>query len=134
MINKRANARGMTLISFIIVLAVGGFMLFIVSRLYPTYKEYVRASRVILDTVKPMDPKTTDQYKIREALEDALARKQIVNIKVNRNIRIVRTPEGYKKVRLYYEVRQPLIYNLHYIAKFDRYYPIGNPPPPTPKK
>lgn len=129
----RSN-RGITLISFIILLAVGAFALLIVSRLYPTYKEYVRASRVILDTVKPLDPMSVDQYQLRESLEKALKSKQIVNIKVARNIRVVRMLDGTRKARLSYEVRQPLIKNLDYIAKFDRTYPIGNPLPPPPKK
>jgi Domain of unknown function (DUF4845) len=115
--------RGITLIGFILVLAVAGVFLFVGMKLVPVYTEYYSALTDIKAVCKEQDSLTADVGAIRRKIERRFFVSYIENIDIKKNIKLVR--EGDKKLlSLTYEVRKPLIYNLDFVAKFDHSEPI----------
>ena len=49
------------------------------------------------------------------------------NINLDKNVKLVNGPAG-KTLELNYEVRKPLLYNLDFVAKFERSFPVSGQP------
>jgi hypothetical protein len=114
----RRGQRGITFIGFVIVLAVAGFFAFLGMRLFPVYSEYygvVQAMNALQDEPNIAN-KTPDQ--IKNLLERKFYISYVESVKKN-NVRVTRQGGGYL-VNVKYEVRGPLVYNLEYVATFDR--------------
>jgi hypothetical protein len=113
----KRNQSGITLMSFLIVLAVVGFAAFIGMRLFPMYQEYfaVKSSLKGLATepgVGDMDP---------AKIQDLFFRRLYINYSENvkpANIKIERMDGGWK-MKVNYEVRRELVGNLDVVGKFD---------------
>lgn len=114
---RTSNQSGLTLISFIIVLAVLGFFAFIGMKLFPIYSEYygvVRSMKTVqaMPGVAKMTP-----AKVREMLARNFFTNYTKSVKQT-DISIER--KGGYILRVAYEVREPLIFNLDVVAKFDK--------------
>lgn len=114
---RTSNQSGLTLISFIIVLAVLGFFAFIGMKLFPIYSEYygvVRSMKTVqaMPGVAKMPP-----AKVREMLARNFFTNYTKSVKQS-DISIER--KGGYILRVAYEVREPLIFNLDVVAKFDK--------------
>lgn len=108
--------RGITLISVIIVLAVLGFFAYIGMKLFPIYSEYygvLQAMKTVQATpgVAQMQPD-----KIITILNSNFYIGYVKSVK-KQNITLTR--KGGYILRVAYEVREPLIFNLDIVAKFD---------------
>jgi hypothetical protein len=113
----RSNQRGMTLIGFLMVLAVVGFFAFLGMRLFPVYSEYyavVTAMKSIQNEpgVAQMSPE-----QIRTLLDRRFQISYVENVRRD-NIKITRD-RGYQ-LQIAYEVRRPLVYNIDFVAVFDK--------------
>ncbi len=114
---RTSNQSGLTLISFIIVLAVLGFFAFIAMKLLPIYTEYyavVGSMKTVQSTpgVAKMPP---------EKVWELFSRNLYVNY--NKNVKrhhVTLTRKGGYILRVAYEVREPLVFNLDVVAKFDK--------------
>jgi Domain of unknown function (DUF4845) len=120
----RRNQSGMTLVSFVIVMAVVGFFLYIIMKLFPMYSEYysVRSSLKALAA----EPGVAGQDPAQ--IKDTLIHKRLyVNnaTSVKSDNIIVEQVNGGTQVRIEYEVRKPLIYNLDVVAKFQATQMLG---------
>jgi hypothetical protein len=109
--------RGITLISLIIVLTVLGIFAYVGMKLFPMYTEYygvVRALKVVQATpgVGQMTPD-----RVWQVLSNNLYTNYVENVK-RPNVTITR--QGGYILRVAYEVRSPLIFNLDVVAKFDK--------------
>ncbi|HET7843588.1 MAG TPA: DUF4845 domain-containing protein [Xanthomonadales bacterium] len=115
--------KGITLLGFVMILAIVGFFAFIIMRLFPVYSEYygvVQALKAV--QVEPgIASKTPEQ--IKESLDRKFYISYVTSVKKN-NIKITRKDGGYL-VQVKYEVRGPLLYNLEYIATFDKTVQLG---------
>ncbi len=118
------SQKGITFLSFIIVLAVIGFFLFIAMRLFPVYATYYNASKDIKAvSIKPgASSRNIDE--VRRELEDRFNISYVKDIDIKRDIKVVNSPSG-KQIQLKYEMRRPLIYNLDFVAKFDKSFPMS---------
>ena len=108
---------GMTLTSFVMVLAVVGFGLYIGMKLFPMYQEYysVKSSMKGLESepgIGDMDPS-----KIQDLFFRRLYINYSENVKPN-NVKFERTDGGWL-MRVNYEVRRPLVGNLDVVGRFD---------------
>lgn len=117
------SQKGITLMGFIVVLAVVGFFAFIIMRLFPVYSEYygVLQGLKALQVEPGIAQKTPEQ--IKESLDRKLYISYVTNVKKN-NVKVTRKDGGYL-VNVKYEVRGPLAYNLEYIASFDKTISLG---------
>lgn len=115
--------KGITLLGFVVVLAVVGFFAFIIMRLFPVYSEYYG----VVQAMKAVQVEPGIATKTPEQIKDLLDRKfyisYVTNVKKN-NVKVSRKDGGYT-LNVKYEVRGPLLYNLEYIASFDKTVKLG---------
>jgi len=108
---------GLSLVGFLIVLAVMGFAAYVGMKLFPMYQEYysVRSAMKGLSGepgVADMDP---------SRIQDLFFRRLFINYSENvkpANVKFERTNGGWK-MRVNYEVRRPLVGNLDVVGRFD---------------
>ena len=114
---NRTSQRGITLTSFLVVLIVVAFGLYIGMKLFPMYQEYysVRSAAKGLagePGVGDMDP---------SKIEDLFFRRLYINYSENvkpDNVKIERIDNGWN-MKVNYEVRRPLVGNLDVVGVFD---------------
>ena len=109
--------RGITLMGFVMVLAVVGFAAFVFMKLFPVYSEYY----AVVADMKGIAAEPGVVAMAPEVVKDKLFRRfyvsYVTSVK-NENVKITRN-NGYN-LNVKYEVRQPLVYNLDFVAKFDK--------------
>ena len=116
---KIRRESGLTLLGFLIVLAVTLFFAYAGMRVIPMYLEYY-ALRNALELLQD-DPasSTLSPAKIKQKIQMSLwASYASDNIK-DEHVRISKTSDGVR-VRVAYEVRKPFLGNIDIIGKFDR--------------
>ena len=116
--------KGITFLSFIIVLAVIGFFLFIGMRLFPVYITFYNANKDITALSQEPGASTRTIEDIRNELERRFNISYVEGLDLNKDIKLVNSPTG-KQLQLKYEMRRPLIYNLDYVAMFDKTFPLS---------
>lgn len=110
--------RGITLMGFILVLAVVGVFAFVGFKLFPVYAEYYSAVSDLKASCKEPDaPKATLQD-MRNKLDRRFNISYVSSINTIKDVKLVKTGDV-KSINIKYEVRKPLIYNLDFVAKFD---------------
>ncbi len=116
--SMKRSISGITLIGFLMVLAVVGFFAYIAMKLFPVYSEYygVLQAMKALQVEPAITNKTPDQ--IRSLLDRKFNISYVTSVKPN-NIRITRNGGGYL-LNIKYEVRDNMIYNIDFVAKFDK--------------
>jgi hypothetical protein len=120
---KRISSQsGLTLTSFIVVLFVVGFFLYIGMKILPTYNEY---HSVVSDmeglAAEPGADKMSPEQ-IRERLFKRFNLSYVASVKPE-NVKIVKQ-DGYQ-LTVAYEVRANLMYNLDYVAVFNKTVTVG---------
>jgi hypothetical protein len=114
----RRTQQGMTLLSFIIVLAVVGFFLFVGAKLFPMYEGYYSVKQALKQMaatpgVANMDPARVEDLFFRKLYISYADEVKPENVKVER----AEDGTGWHMV-VDYEVRKPLVYNLDIVGKF----------------
>jgi hypothetical protein len=120
----KRNQQGITFLSFVIVLAVVGFFLYIGMRLFPVYTQFYSANNDIKALVQSPGANKRDIQDIRKELERRFDISYIDTIDLNKDIKLI-SGSGAKKLQLKYEVRRPLLYNLDFVAMFDKTYDLS---------
>jgi type II secretory pathway pseudopilin PulG len=123
---KKMNAeQGMTLIGFIMVIALIAFFALIVLRLFPLYNESFAATQSLTSVANaPEAAKLSDQdirkTFLRNAQINGLSRFSEKNIKEYLTINKPETADGNKTVTLQYEGRNKLFGNLEIVLVYDK--------------
>jgi Tfp pilus assembly protein PilE len=107
---------GMTLISFIIVLAVVGVFIYMGMKLIPMYSEYYAVKRALSELSTDPSMANADPAKLRNRFFRRLYVSYADNIK-KEHLKIERRDSGYL-MTVDYEVRKPLIGNLDIVGHF----------------
>lgn len=113
----RERQTGITLIGFLMVLVVLGFLAFMGMRLFPIYSEWYSVVTAMKGLAKEPGIGTMSADQIRTRFDRRLYTSYVNSVKPN-NVRI--TTQGGPQIRVRYEVRQPFIGNLEFVATFDR--------------
>jgi hypothetical protein len=111
-----ARQRGITLIGFVIVLALAGFALFIGAKLFPMYSEYMAVKAAMLQVRNTPGSARMNPDQVWNVLTRAFEVSYVDSVS-RQDVQLVRQ-NGYV-LRIAYEVRKPLVYNLDVVAKFD---------------
>lgn len=108
---------GMTLVGFIIVLAVVGVFIYMGMKVIPMYSEYYAVKQALQGLAG--EPGIADQSpaKIKDLFFRRLYISYADTVK-SEHVKIVRKDAGYV-MTVKYEVRKPLIANLDVVGKFD---------------
>ena len=109
--------RGMTLMSFIVVLAVVGFAAYIAMKLFPMYQEYYAVRTAAKSLAGEPGVGDMDPSKIQEMFFRRLYISYSQNVK-RENVKIERIEGGWN-MKVNYEIRKPLVGNLDVVGVFD---------------
>jgi hypothetical protein len=115
--SKLSSQRGLTLLGFLMVLGVVGFFAFIFMKLFPVYSEYYSVAQSMEAVQLEPGVATMPPERIRILLDKRFNISYVESVKPE-NITIKRE-KGYN-LRIAYEVRRPLLYNIDFVAKFDK--------------
>jgi hypothetical protein len=113
---KRAQG-GMTLIGFLIVLAVVGLFAYVGMKLFPMYSEFYAVKQALKGLSAEPGIANTDPAKIQDLFFRRLYISYAEDVKPE-HVKIERIDSGWK-MTVNYEVRKPLIYNLDVVGKFN---------------
>lgn len=108
---------GMTLIGFVVVLAVVGFFAYIAMRLVPMYTEYYSVKQALKGVATEPGVANADPAKIKDMFFRRLYISYSDNVKPE-NVKLTRIDGGGWKMDVNYELRKPMIANLDVVGKF----------------
>ena len=114
---RKRNQEGMTLLSFVVVLAVVGFALYVGMKLFPMYQEYYAVKSSMKGLAN--EPGSADMDPAR--IQDLFFRRLYINYSDNvkpENVKFERATGGWV-MKVSYEVRRPLVGNLDVVGKFE---------------
>jgi len=109
--------RGMTLMGFLMVLMVGGFLVFIGIRLFPVYSEYYSVVQAMKGVQAEPGVANMSPANIRKLLGRRFFVSYVENVKPE-NITISHK-DGYT-LRIAYERRVDFMYNIDFVVTFDK--------------
>ena len=115
---------GMTLMSFVVVLAVVGFGAYIAMRLFPMYQEYYSVRTAAKGLASEPGVGNMDPSKIEDLFFRRLYISYAENVKAE-NVKIERVDGGWN-MSVDYEVRKPLMGNLDVVGKFSAAEQLSN--------
>ena len=108
---------GMTLVGFIIVLAVAGVFIYMGMKVIPMYSEYYAVKQALQGLASEPGIAAENPAKIKDLFFRRLYISYAETVKPE-HVKIVRKDAGYL-MTVEYEVRKPLIANLDVVGKFD---------------
>ncbi|MEZ5544928.1 MAG: DUF4845 domain-containing protein [Lysobacteraceae bacterium] len=107
---------GITLMGFIIVLAVVGFFAFLAMKLFPVYQEYFAVVSDMNGLSAEAGVSAKSPAEIRALLDRRFNVSYVESVKPEHIIVDKKT----NTLQIKYEVRRELMYNLDFVAKFDK--------------
>jgi len=114
----KRTQRGMTLLSFVIVLAVVGFAAYIAMKLFPMYSEYYSVKSALKGLQQEPGIANQDPAKIKDLFFRRLYISYSENVKPE-NVKLQRSENGVGwAMDVDYEVRKPMVGNLDVVGKF----------------
>lgn len=113
----KRKQRGMTLIGFVMVLAVVGIFIYMGMKLVPMYSEYYSVKQALAAMAREPGITDNDPAKIKELLFRRLDISYADTVKPE-HVKIVRKDAGYV-LTVDYEVRKPLISNIDVVGRFN---------------
>lgn len=114
---KMNTQRGMTLTSFLVVLIVVGFFLYVGMKLFPMYQEYYAVRSAMKSLSNEPGVGTMAPAQIQELFFKRLYINYSDNVKPS-NVKFNRRDNGWT-LNVNYEVRRPLVGNLDVVGKFE---------------
>lgn len=114
---SKTKQQGLTLLGFMMVLFVIGIFAFVGFKLFPVYTEYYSVVADMKGVAAEPGIAQTDPVMVRDKLFRRFYISYVTSVKPE-NVKIKRD-KGYN-LTVTYEVRKPLIYNLDFVAKFDK--------------
>ncbi len=111
------SQQGLTLMSFVVVLAVVGFGAYIAMKLFPMYQEFYAVRSAAKGLAGEPGVANMDPSKIKDLLFRRLDINYSENVKPE-NVKIERIEGGWN-MKVNYEVRRSLVSNLDVVGVFD---------------
>jgi hypothetical protein len=108
--------RGITLLGFIIVMAVVGFFAYVGMKLFPMYSEYYSVKSALKGLSAEAGVANMDPARIQDLFFRRLYISYSENVK-KEHVKLQRVGNGWQ-MDVQYEVRRPLIGNLDVVGKF----------------
>ena len=113
----KRKQKGMTLLGFVIVLAVVGFFAYVAMRLFPMYSEYYSVRSAMKGLANEPGIATQDPARIHDLFFRRLYISYSENVK-KEHVKLRRVDNGWE-MNVEYEVRRPLVGNLDVVGKFN---------------
>jgi len=114
------KARGITLIGFIIVLAVVGFFVYLAMRLVPVYLEYMNVVKSMEQVRDEPGLAQASPEQIRRSLSFKFSTQYVADDAIPpQAIQVIREANA-QVLRIRYERRVPFAYNVDLLVSFDK--------------
>jgi hypothetical protein len=114
----KRNQGGMTLIGFVVVLAVVGLFAYVGMKLVPMYSEYYSVKQALKGLANEPGIANQDPAKIKDLFFRRLYISYAENVKPE-HVKLERVDDGTWNMTVAYELRKPLIANLDVVGKFN---------------
>lgn len=118
----RSRQRGATFLGIVTIVAIIGFGLYGVMRVFPLYMEYLAVVRALEQTAKEDSGGTVQS--LRQALSRRWMVEDIQSVEPT-EIDIKRSGEGYT-MRAWYRAEAPFISNVSLVVDFDKTVVVGS--------
>ncbi len=116
----RHNERGITIWGMAVVAMMVGFITLLVIKLVPPYLEHAKVSLALRNAVKQSGGASSESAdEIRRAIQRRFDIEDVRVVDLKRDLRFERRRAGYMTVRIAYEVRIPIAYNVSALIAFD---------------
>lgn len=114
------KARGITLIGFVILLAVVGFFVYLGMRLVPVYLEYMNVVKAMEQVRGEAGMAQASPEQIRRSLSFKFSTQYVADDAIPpQAIQVVREGNA-QMLRIRYERRVPFVYNIELLVSFDK--------------
>jgi hypothetical protein len=114
------KARGITLIGFVILLAVVGFFVYLAMRLVPVYLEYMNVVKSMEQVRSEPGMAQAPPEQIRRALSFKFSTQYVADGAIPpQAIQVVREGNA-QMLRIRYERRVPFVHNIELLVSFDK--------------
>lgn len=113
------NQKGITLMSFIIVLAVLGFFGLITMKLFPMYSEYNNLKSAVNELAKQPNSASMTLAQVQADLSRRFNIAYVESVDLKQDVKIVRGPGRTSQLTVAYEVRRPMFFNLDVVGVFN---------------
>ena len=120
---SHCRQRGMTFSSVAFLIAVGVIVAVMGMRLAPVYMEYLTVKSVVEDVAAEPGSVRKSQSDLWRSVERRLDINSVYTIKIE-HITVEKHPTG-ARLKLYYEVRKPMIGNVDAVVVFDRAFELA---------
>ncbi|RUL79677.1 DUF4845 domain-containing protein [Dyella choica] len=126
----KSKQSGITLIGFIVVLAVAGFFAYMAMKLVPAYTEYAGVVKAMNQvSTEGVEGKTLDQ--VRRDLVRKLDFQYVDEATVHPSDITFGAGAGGNELRVSYDKQIPFLYNIDFLIHFSKSVPVqGNVAPP----
>lgn len=118
-----AKQRGITLVSFVLVMVVIGFFVYMGMVLGPAYSEYYGVVKSMKDLANQPESDKMDLSRLQINLQKYFDVGYVDSVE-GKNLKLLRNKDK-NEIDMNYEVRKPFIYNIDFILKFDYSIPLG---------
>jgi len=123
----KSKQSGITLIGFLVVMAIVGFLAYMGMKLLPSYSEYMGVVKAMNQvTTEGTNGKSLDE--IRRGLMFKMGFQYVDDATIKpADITIVRNSGGANQLRVAYDKQIPFMYNIDFLLHFDKSVPLqGN--------
>jgi hypothetical protein len=123
-VSQHKRQRGLTLISWLIVIAIAVFLGMIGIKSLPVYMNHYKIVSIMNNVAN--QPGVADQSvaEIRKSFERRFDIDMVKHLDA-RDIKVIGSPGGPRKIVAEYEVRIPMFYNVHAVYVFKEEIPLG---------
>ena len=116
--NPPKRQRGMTFISWLLVLGIAGGIAAIALTLIPIYLEHYSIKHVLVQFEDERDLDKMSTTEVRALMHKRLKINGVYDFNVKENLKVERD-KGRVTVRVLYEVRKPVLGNVDLVVHFD---------------
>lgn len=124
--NMHRNARGITLIGFVIVLVVVGFFAYMAMRLIPVYMEYFGVLKAMEQVKNEPGSAQRSLEEIRRDMSFKFDTQYVDSESVPPQAIQLKREGGGATLRVAYEKRLPFVYNIDLVVSFDKSVNLSN--------
>jgi Tfp pilus assembly protein PilE len=123
----KSKQSGVTLIGFLIIMAIVAFLAFMAMKLLPSYSEYMGVAKAMNQiATEGTDGKSLDQMRRELMFKMNFQYVDDSTIKPT-DITIVRDAGGASQLHVVYDKQVPFMYNIDFLMHFDKSVPLqGN--------
>jgi len=123
----KRNQSGMTMWSFMFVAGVLVFFGLLAIKLLPPYTEYGTVAKIVENVGKNADVANMDKASIIKEFDRRFTVEDVKNVDLKKDLYVEKSPGG-TTIRIKYEVKVPIMYNVSALLEFDAKKTVGARP------